>query len=644
MIRTKSTIVALALAATAGSAFAVDYDPTGQAGRFNSLRPAMLVGGAGGSFAPSRVYVPVILDEDDGLMNSPGVQNNSALNNTPFGAWTTFSGTATSPPIKVVGAFGTTDASNPGGGSNDVFLSEGAITASNTIGQLVRDGTLVYRANFNSAVPQNNLEVRQIMWPMNTPGGSITGSSPNRVFGAFAGIDNLPGGTAQLGTPGADRFNGDLYSGVATFNSGTAAVANAVNVYKNLGNDPLAPQDLWLQDNVILPTLPGPTPALSETRQTQPTVQTVNLPNGTQALYTAFGVGFSPATGGSGAPYSSGSARPIYFIVDEVNGANYGDGFAFIDADGDNDLDIANPGVRFIDHQATGGGASPFVGRQFDMNSRGQVAALYEDRSVVPRVYEVRLFNPVFSGAGDRITGYSAPITVARSGQDGIVEELQTVGGTPAGPIFLVPFGGVAIDEAGRVAFTAVTEKLEVPAGAGLIRLQNTTNDVMVWEPCTRSLHSVLQGGQNGDTFTSNNGVELSLGVFPVDQSSDAFTGAGFSDLGGHIAVAFRNNSDEGGVDRDTDGLLDQGGSLSPGLATEASVRGLAVLTLGDFTRSCPSDTNGDGLVNFADLNAILANFGASGASIVCIDSNNDNLINFADLNAVLAAFGQPCP
>lgn len=644
MNRTKISIGALALVATAGAAFAIDYDPTGQAGRFLVSRPATVQAGSGGSFADSLVYVPVILDEDDGLLNSPAVQNNMSLNNTPFGAWTTFSSVAGSPPVRVVGAFGSTDASNPGGGSNDVFLSEGAITASNTIGNLVADGTLVYRANFNSSVPQNNLEVRQIMWPMNTPGGSITGSSPNRVFGAFPGIDGLVGGTAQLGTPGAARFQNDLFTGVATFNGGTAAVANGVNIYKNLGNDPIAPEALWLQNSVVLPTLPGPAPLAGEVRQTQPAVQVVDLPNGTRTVYTMFGVGFSPGAGGSGAPYSSGSARPVYFVVDEVTSGGFSDGFAFIDADGDNDLNIANPDVRFIDHQATGGGASPFVGRQFDMNSRGQVVALYEDRGVTPRVFEVRLFNPIFSSAGDRITGYSAPITVARSGQDGIVDELQSIAGTPSAPIFLVPFGGVALDERGRVAFTAVTEKFETPAGPGLIRLQNTTNDVLVWEPCTMSLHSVLRGGQNGDVLTSNNGVELSLGIFPIDQSSDGFTGAGFSDVGGHIAVIFRENADEGGVDRDADGLLDKGGSLRPGLATEASVRGIAVLTLGAFTRECPTDANGDNITNFSDLNAILSAFGTSGATVECLDTDGNGTINFADLNAVLSAFGQNCP
>jgi hypothetical protein len=389
-------------------------------------------------------------------------------------------------------------------------------------------------------------------------------------------------------------------------------------VYKNLGNDPLAPEALWLQNNVVLPTLPGPTPTAGEVRQTQPAVQVVDLPNGTRAVYTVFGVGFSPDDMmPSGAPFTSGSARPIYFIVDEVTGGGFSDGFAFIDADGDNNLNIANPDVRFIDHQATGGGTSVFAGRQFDMNSRGQVVALFEDRGVTPRVYEVRLFNPIFSSTGDRITGYSAPITVAKSGQDGIVDELQSIAGTPSAPIFLVPFGGVAIDEGGRVAFTAVTEKFETPAGAGLIRLQNTTNDLFVWEPCTMSLHSVLRGGQNGESF---------------------------SDIGGHLVVAFRSNSDEGGVDRDNDGLIDEGGSLRPGLATEASVRGLAVVTLGDFTRDCPTDTNGDGVTSFPDLNAILSAFGSTGPAVQCIDTDGNGAINFADLNAVLSAFGQNCP
>ncbi|MGP1310190.1 MAG: dockerin type I domain-containing protein, partial [Phycisphaerales bacterium] len=56
----------------------------------------------------------------------------------------------------------------------------------------------------------------------------------------------------------------------------------------------------------------------------------------------------------------------------------------------------------------------------------------------------------------------------------------------------------------------------------------------------------------------------------------------------------------------------------------------------------CPGDSNGDGIVNFADLNAVLAAFGQSGAGIAG-DVNGDGAVNFVDLNEVLAAYGADC-
>ncbi len=54
----------------------------------------------------------------------------------------------------------------------------------------------------------------------------------------------------------------------------------------------------------------------------------------------------------------------------------------------------------------------------------------------------------------------------------------------------------------------------------------------------------------------------------------------------------------------------------------------------------CPADTNGDGSVNLADLNLVLANFGqTTGVG----DTNADGVVNLADLNAVLAGFGLSC-
>ena len=57
---------------------------------------------------------------------------------------------------------------------------------------------------------------------------------------------------------------------------------------------------------------------------------------------------------------------------------------------------------------------------------------------------------------------------------------------------------------------------------------------------------------------------------------------------------------------------------------------------------NCTGDANGDGVVNFADLNTVLANFGSNGPGIPG-DVNDDDVVNFADLNIVLANFGVNC-
>jgi hypothetical protein len=56
----------------------------------------------------------------------------------------------------------------------------------------------------------------------------------------------------------------------------------------------------------------------------------------------------------------------------------------------------------------------------------------------------------------------------------------------------------------------------------------------------------------------------------------------------------------------------------------------------------CPGDTNGDNIVNFADLNAVLTTFGQSGPGIPS-DVNGDGIVNFLDLNIVLSKFGTNC-
>ncbi len=56
----------------------------------------------------------------------------------------------------------------------------------------------------------------------------------------------------------------------------------------------------------------------------------------------------------------------------------------------------------------------------------------------------------------------------------------------------------------------------------------------------------------------------------------------------------------------------------------------------------CAGDTNGDNIVNFADLNTVLAAYGQSGEGLAG-DVNGDGVVNFVDLNEVLANFGADC-
>lgn len=53
----------------------------------------------------------------------------------------------------------------------------------------------------------------------------------------------------------------------------------------------------------------------------------------------------------------------------------------------------------------------------------------------------------------------------------------------------------------------------------------------------------------------------------------------------------------------------------------------------------CPGDTDGNQIINFADLNTVLAQFGQMGGTFTG-DVNGDGDVNFGDLNLVLANFG----
>lgn len=56
----------------------------------------------------------------------------------------------------------------------------------------------------------------------------------------------------------------------------------------------------------------------------------------------------------------------------------------------------------------------------------------------------------------------------------------------------------------------------------------------------------------------------------------------------------------------------------------------------------CAGDTNGDGLVNFTDLNNVLTDFGMMGTGLLG-DLDGDGDVDFTDLNELLSAFGEEC-
>lgn len=79
------------------------------------------------------------------------------------------------------------------------------------------------------------------------------------------------------------------------------------------------------------------------------------------------------------------------------------------------------------------------------------------------------------------------------------------------------------------------------------------------------------------------------------------------------------------------------------GAAPRTVIRGL---TFVEDISVCTGDTNGDGVVDFIDLNNVLSSFGIALGQpgyISGADVNHDDVVDFLDLNIVLSFFGQTC-
>lgn len=65
-------------------------------------------------------------------------------------------------------------------------------------------------------------------------------------------------------------------------------------------------------------------------------------------------------------------------------------------------------------------------------------------------------------------------------------------------------------------------------------------------------------------------------------------------------------------------------------------------LNLVRVASACLGDTNGDGLINFTDVNAVLVSYSQEGEGLAG-DLDGDGVVGFTDLNEVLVAFGTAC-
>ncbi|MBW7906273.1 MAG: hypothetical protein LC135_04670 [Phycisphaerae bacterium] len=601
----------------AASAAARDYDPAALAGTISDNINSKVIYGAGAPLPLTR-YLPWVLPAGDSGQNGAVV---ARVNGDILGGVTTFS-SAGNP--NVVAYFGALDelANDPNFGfvSNNIVIRETG-NRSNTLGEILPDGALVYRANFNGTV-QNNLELvlGNVLDQVGVPPSQnpLSGQEPETGTELLDGIctSGGPNTNCQLSIPaaipavGAGGGVGAIWLANTNFNANDATpgvVPNGVNVW--FVNVP-APADIGAPDYNYTQTgantfaaANGVIIAAGNERQSSPVLRRVCGHN-----YVIFGIGDSsfPVGGTAGATGGgSGGRRPLLLCIDAFQD---GDGYA-------NAVALLPPaGYMFVDHQANGGGAGndAFNNKKFDINSCGQLAAVAEtvDVATNQRTAAVLLYDPVF-GPGNRIVGFAPNpqrFRIADGGPLGDPDDIIDDG--LAGGINLIPpIAGVGINDAGNLAFTA---NYRTDADPNVIRTA-----VYFYDQAADTLHRVTVENEIV-------GGGLELGLFST-RDSDSFSAPGLADNSNLIATCFREGPDPffGGF------------------------RGVLVVDVGlEFTPqsccapSCPGDVNGDGVVNQSDLGILLANFGQNVPPGTLGDLNGDGVVGQPDLGILLANFG----
>jgi hypothetical protein len=122
------------------------------------------------------------------------------------------------------------------------------------------------------------------------------------------------------------------------------------------------------------------------------------------------------------------------------------------------------------------------------------------------------------------------------------------------------------------------------------------------------------------------------------------WTGSAWEEVGDGFDISVPNASNPNSLAGVADGFYIGGSFTTVGNGTGPNAGASAGVAkwVSVCSVECPGDTNGDNLVNFTDLNAVLAEFGQSGMGLAG-DVNGDEVVNFTDLNLVLTNFGTMC-
>lgn len=132
----------------------------------------------------------------------------------------------------------------------------------------------------------------------------------------------------------------------------------------------------------------------------------------------------------------------------------------------------------------------------------------------------------------------------------------------------------------------------------------------------------------------------------PVDQRDNQDLAIQVVASDGVTVLATANNAGAGSGEAITNLVLPTAGTyyirIYPVTANNDIQRYSVTLSLEDEANECPGDITGDNVVDFSDLNNLLAVFGAVGPGLQA-DIDGDGDVDFSDLNILLNFFGAIC-